>query len=545
VIRNPVIPGFNPDPSIVRVGRDFYIATSTFEWLPAVQLFHSTDLQHWDLIGHVLGGDEAPDLRGVHPSGGVWAPSLTHDAATGLFHVVYSVMRNQTGEHFDVSNFLVTATDIRGPWSAPSHLNSVGFDASLFHDEDGRKWLLTLEWDPREGYEHPGAILLEEYDPVAGALTGPPHRLSRGSTDRGCLEAPLLFRRNGWYYLMTAEGGTGFGHCVALSRSRAIEGPYEPAPNNPVITSSPALVAARGDRDFLRPHLFNPDADLQKAGHGSVVETPDGEWYVAHLSARPLPGTTRSVLGRETSLQKVRWTPDGWLELAAGGNLAQVTTEGPGAPAVDALGPTPAAVHDDFDGPAMDVNLSTLRVPPGPDWADLAARPGFLRLHGRDSLFSRFDVSLVAARLQAFRATASTLVEFDPQHFSQAAGLTVFYDDGNWFYLRVYASESLGVRALGILAGEEGLRREYRQHRVPLPAGPVVLRADVDHGDLQFSWHRPGDDAVPIGPVLDASLLADEPRRGFTGTMVGISCQDGFRRTAFADFGWFDLSHRQ
>jgi xylan 1,4-beta-xylosidase len=543
VIHNPVIPGFNPDPSIVRVGPDYFIATSTFEWLPAVQLFHSPDLQHWELVGHVLGGEQSPDLRGVHPSGGVWAPSLSHDPAAGLFHVVFSVMRNQTGEQFDVSNFLVTAPDISGPWSEPVYLNSVGFDASLFHDDDGRTWLLTLEWDPREGYEHPGAIVLEEYDPSARALVGPARRISRGATDRGCLEAPNLVKRDGWYFLMTAEGGTGFGHCVALARSRSIEGPYEPAPRGPVLTSHPARFCGRDDRDFLKPHLADPAAEVQKAGHGSLVETPDGEWYVAHLAARPLPGTRRSVLGRETSVQKVRWTDDGWLELASGGVLAGATTEGP-VGAGDGAPPRPATVHEDFDGPGLTPHLATLRVPASPEWADLDARPGFLRLHGRDSLFSRFDVSLVAARLQAFSATATTTVEFVPEHFSHSAGLTVFYDDGNWSYLRVYFSESLGGRALGILEAEQGQRREHVLARVRLPDdGPVVLRADVDAGALQFSWCRRGATPTPIGPVLDSSRLADEVVRGFTGTMVGITCQDAFRRTAWADFDHFHLEH--
>ena len=462
---------------------------------------------------------------------------------SGQFCVVFSVMRNQTGEQFDVSNFLVTADDIRGPWSEPTYLNGLGFDASLFHDDDGRTWLVTLEWDPREGYEHPGAIVLEEFDPAARALTGPIRRISRGSTDRGCLEAPLLFRREGWYYLMTAEGGTGFGHSVALARSRAIEGPYEPAPVNPMITSSPAPYVARGDRDFLRPELFNPEAELQKAGHGSVVETPDGEWYVAHLSARPLPGTLRSMLGRETSLQKVRWTADGWLELVAGGTLAGATTEGPAGVDLPDGPRVPPAVHDDFDGPELDVRLATLRTPATPDWADLTTRPGHLRLHGRDSLFSRFDVSLVAARLQAFTATASTQVEFTPEHFSHAAGLTVFYDDANWVYLRIYASESLGCRALGILEAEGGRRIGHRDDRVPLPDGPIVLRAEIDNGSVLFSWHPPGEEPHRIGSGIDVSRLADEPLRGFTGTMVGITCQDAARRTATADFDFFRLVH--
>jgi xylan 1,4-beta-xylosidase len=553
VVRNPVIPGFNPDPSIIRVDGDFYLATSTFEWLPAVQLFfewlpavqlfHSTNLADWTLIGHALTGDRAPDLRGIHPSGGVWAPSLSHDPATGLFHLVYSVMRNQTGEQFDVSNYLVTAPDIRGPWSEPAYLNSVGFDASLFHDDDGRKWLVTLEWDPREGYEHPGAIVLEEYDPAARSLVGPARRISRGATDRGCLEAPNLYKRDGFYYLMTAEGGTGFGHCVALARSRTIDGPYQPAPAGPVFSSHPDRFFARNDRDFLRPHLFDPRADLHKAGHGSLVQTAAGEWYVAHLSARPLPGTLRSVLGRETSLQKVRWTADGWLELTAGGSLAGSCTEAPADLAAPAGPATPPTVFDDFDGPTLDVNLATLRHSARPDWADLSARPGWLRLHGRDSLFSRFDISLVAARLQAFTANAETLVDFTPRHFSHAAGLTVFYDDANWFYLRIYHSESLGGRAIGILEADVGERREHVLDRVPLPDGPIVLRAALDHGSLQFSWHTPGTAPHRIGPVLNASRLADEPVRGFTGTMIGITCQDAARRTAYADFDHLRLDN--
>jgi xylan 1,4-beta-xylosidase len=282
---------------------------------------------------------------------------------------------------------------------------------------------------------------------------------------------------------------------------------------------------------------------MQKAGHGSVVETPDGEWYVAHLSARPLPGTLRSVLGRETSLQKVRWTADGWLELASGGTLARTTTEGPAGVELPDGPRAPAAVHDDFVGPDLDVRLATLRTPASPAWADLTARPGHLRLHGRDSLFSRFDVSLVAARLQAFTATATTEIEFSPEHFSHAAGLTVFYDDGNWCYLRVYRSESLGGRALGVLEADDGRRREHLAHRVLLPDGPIVLRADIDHGELQFSWHRPDEQPTPIGGLLDVSRLADEPLRLFTGTMVGLTCQDAARRTAAADFAYFRLEY--
>ena len=175
-----------------------------------------------------------------------------------MFYLAYSLVRSTAADYFDVDNFLVTAADIAGPWSEPVYLNSLGFDPSFFHDDDGRHWLVTLEWDPREGYEHPGAIVLEEFDAERQALPGPTTRISRGATDRGCLEAPHLYQRNGFYYLMTAEGGTGYGHGVTLARSREITGPYEPGPVNPFLTSNPAPYFGRNDRDYLRPHLYNP-----------------------------------------------------------------------------------------------------------------------------------------------------------------------------------------------------------------------------------------------------------------------------------------------
>ena len=176
MIRNPVLRGFNPDPSITRVGEDYFLATSTLVWQPGIRLFHSTDLASWALIGHGLKTGEH-DLRGLASHQGIWAPCLTFSRAEGLFYLTYSLVRSTTADYFDVDNFLVTAPDVRGPWSRPAYLNSIGFDPSFFHDDDGRHWLLTLEWDPREGYEHPGAIVLEEFDAehlISGARVANP-----------------------------------------------------------------------------------------------------------------------------------------------------------------------------------------------------------------------------------------------------------------------------------------------------------------------------------------------------------------------------------
>ena len=541
MIRNPVLRGFNPDPSITRVGNDYYLATSTFVWQPGIRLFHSTDLATWSLIGHGL-QPEAHDLRGLASHQGIWAPCLTFSRSEGLFYLAYSLVHSTTADYFDVDNFLVTASGIHGPWSRPVYLNSIGFDPSFFHDDDGRHWLLTLEWDPRDGYEHPGAIVLEEFDADRMELcSGPSTRIYRGGTDRGCLEAPHLYRRNGFYYLMAAEGGTGYGHGVTLARSRDIAGPYQPAPVNPFLTSNPAPHFGRNDHDFLRPQLYNPYADLQKAGHGCLVDTPAGEWYVAHLCARPLEPDHRSVLGRETAIQNVEWTEDGWLRLTTGDTLARLLTPGLAGKAYSDQPIDHERLRDDFDGLAIDIRFSTLRRPLT-DWASLSRHRGTLSIRGGEALTSRFDVSLVATQLQAFDAVAETRVSFAPHHFSHSAGLAVLYDDMNFAYLRLYSSESLRSTALGIVLVRAGTKHELLTDRVAVDTAEVVLQVRVRQGTLQFGWRMPNVASFhDIGPEIDATYMSDETTRGFTGTMIGMACVDSYRRNVLAHFDYFDL----
>jgi xylan 1,4-beta-xylosidase len=543
VIRNPVLRGFNPDPSITRVGEDYYLATSTLVWQPGIRLFHSTDLASWSLIGHGLTAGEH-DLRGLASHQGIWAPCLTFSRAEGLFYLTYSLVHSTTAQYFDVDNFVVTTSDVHGPWSRPVYLNSIGFDPSFFHDDDGRHWLLTLEWDPRDGYEHPGAIVLEEFDAERKELRGSTSRIYRGGSDRGCLEAPHLYRRSGFYYLMAAEGGTGYGHSVTLARSRDIDGPYQPAPVNPFLTSNPAPHFGRNDRDFLRPQLYNPHADLQKAGHGCLVDTPTGEWYVAHLCARPLEPNQRSVLGRETAIQKVEWTDDGWLRLTTGGTLPRLLTLGLANKTYSTAQIDHERLHDDFDGPAIDIRFSTLRRPWSGDWASLSRRRGALSIKGGEALTSRFDVSVVATQLQAFDAVAETQVSLRPRHFSHSAGLAVLYDNKNFAYLRLYHSESLRSNALGIVLVKEGTKQELLADRAAVDSDEVVLQVRVQHGALQFGWRLPNEAFLhEIGPEIDATYMSDEATRGFTGTMIGMACVDSYRRNVLAHFDYFDLQH--
>jgi xylan 1,4-beta-xylosidase len=449
------------------------------------------------------------------------------------------MVHSLTSNFFDLDNYLVTAPTIEGPWSDPIYLNSSGFDPSFLHDADGRHWLVSLVWDFREGYEHPGYICLQEYSRTQKRLIGERHDIYH-SKELGCVEGPHLYRRNGYYYLMTAEGGTGYGHACMLSRSRDIRGPYEPSPYNPLFTSASHRYNGIEHLDYKKPFLYNPDSTLQKCGHGSLVETQKGESYVAHICARPLLPELRCLLGRETALQKVEWTDDGWLKLAAGGNLAQREVPGPNLP--EAGWEEPPA-RDDFNEPMLDLEWSSLRQPVDESWASLTARPGYLRLWGRESLCSRHRVSLIARRIQSFHFQAETCVEFEPENFQQMAGLVCLYDDINHYYLRIYHSDSLKSRCLGLMSADNGVRSEHLESRVPIPdKGPVYLRVVVHEREMTFYYSLNCADWPVIGPVFDASRLSDEycANGQFTGAFVGIAAQDFYLRQSYADFDYFE-----
>ena len=339
-IVNPILPGFNPDPSICRVGKDFYIATSTFEWYPGVQIHHSTDLVNWRLVARPLNRPELLNMIGNPDSCGVWAPCLTW--SDGLFYLVYTDVKRFDGNFKDTHNYLTTCATIDGEWSDPVYLNSAGFDASLFHDDDGRKWWLNMVWDHRAPRSFFRGIAMQEYSVAEQRLIGERKIIFEG-TELDYTEGPHLYRRDGYYYLITAEGGTSYGHAVTMARSRKIEGPYEVDPSGPIVTS-------RND----------PDWPLQRAGHGDIVATEAGELFLVHLVSRPLPGTRISPLGRESAIEKLEYTSEGWFRLAEGHTLPQPEWDAPALPAADA---TTDIEHDDFDDPALNDVYQWLRTP--------------------------------------------------------------------------------------------------------------------------------------------------------------------------------------
>ena len=525
MIRNPMLPGFNPDPSICRVGGDYFIATSTFEWYPGVQIHRSTDLVNWDLVCRPLNRASQLDMRGNPDSCGIWAPCLSY--ADGLFWLVYTDVKRLDGNFKDAHNYIVTAPAIEGPWSDPIYVNSSGFDPSLFHDDDGRKWFLNMQWNHR-GRSLGGqpkspafdGILLQEWHPEHG-LIGPVRNIFAGSP-LGLVEGPHLFRRNGWYYLTTAEGGTGYGHAVTMARSRQIEGPYEMHPQTHLITSKD-----------------HPDAPLQRAGHGQIVETPTGEVYHTHLCSRPLPGRF-SPLGRETAIQKCVWGDDDWLYLEHGGPVPALDVPAP-APAT----PRPVApVQRVFDAQGLPPEFQWLRTP-HPERLFTLTDDGLV-LHGRESVGSWFEQSLVARRQEHLQYRAETeLSDFAPETYQQAAGLATYYNRHKFHFAAVTWDESLG-RCLTILScpGDwpDGALH-WPCDPVALAPGPVWLAVKVSRSVQQFYWHQ-GAEWQALGPALDAAVISDEGGRGehgsFTGAFVGMLAFDITGQARPARFRSFD-----
>ena len=537
MIRNPILPGFNPDPCICRKGDDYYMAVSSFEWFPGIPVYHSKDLKNWELLTHVLTNDTAVDLKKLPSAKGIWAPCLTYCEKEDLFYVVYGVMNSMNARYFDVDNFVIKSKNIEGPWSEPVYIHSSGFDASILHD-DGRKYIVSLEWETREGYEKPGAICMVEYCPEKKEIIGYPKRIWSGGTNRGCIEAPHLTKRGEYYYIMCAEGGTGYGHSVTMGRSKNVWGPYEGDPTNPIVTSIPGDFYERHDPDHLKPKYYNPESILQKSGHGSYVETQLGEVYLVHLTARPFVPELRCTLGRETAIQKMIWTDDGWLRMADGSNLAKEFIEESKLPEYK-LPQIPS--FDDFDSGELGIQYYSPRIMPT-SFADVKSRPGYVRIRGQESRCSLNKVSILARKLTSVYATITTKMEFKPEVHQHSAGLIMYYDNMNYIYLRKYYSDTLNSSAISIIHLENGEKTEFINTRVKVDDSPIYFRLKINGRSSYFEWSYNGENYERIGKVFDTTKFSDEYCKygEFTGTFVGITCADRVLHKHYADFDFFD-----
>jgi beta-xylosidase len=489
---NPVIPGFHPDPSICRVGEDYYLACSSFEYFPGIPLFHSRDLVHWTQIGNAL--DRPSQLRlppDSRSSGGLYAPTLRHHA--GRFWLIVTNVTPGEG------NLLVTATDPAGPWSDPIRLPGVpGIDPDLAWDEEGNCWCTFA------------GVAQIRIDPRTGETFGEPQPVWSGTPGAAAPEAPHLYHIGEHWYLMIAEGGTERGHGVSIARGSSPNGPFEPCPSNPILTH----------RSTTRP--------IQNTGHADLVQAADGSWWMVLLGVRPQGGTPGwHILGRETFLAPVSWV-DGWPV------VGEVSPELPELPWPLAPVPVPAG-RDDFESNELRPCWISLRDRPT-EHCTTKERPGWLTLRARGGSLDEPDVVFLGRRQQHLAFRARTLVDTT----EGSGGLAVRLDERHH-----YAIEATPEGTARVIARIGSLRTVAAE--LPLPAGPVVLTVHTGEAPQPHD-PRTGPDSLVFGveatdgtatqlASLDGRYLSTEVAGGFTGRVVGLYAASGA-----VHFDWFDYA---
>ena len=532
MIENPIIKGFNPDPSICKQGEDYYIATSTFEWFPGVQIHHSKDLKNWHLISRPLNRVSQLDMMGIPDSGGVWAPNLTY--ADNKFWLVYSIMREHRAFK-DVRNYVVTSEKIDGEWSDPIFLNTSGFDPSLYHDHSGKKYILNMIYDFRNYHPWNYGICLQEFDVEQQRLIGDPEIIFKG-THLQKTEGPNLYFINGYYYLFTAEGGSQFGHSITVARSKNLKGPYQVHPDNPILTA-----------------WYSPDNYLQKTGHGSLIETQDGEWYLTYLASRPIKREGKGLfeergfctLGRETAISKVYWEND-W-PYVKGGKTAHRWTEQSTLPEV--IWPKQNKKRYFSDG--MPEEFQTLRIPFTKKMGTIS-KDG-LTLFGQESLYSVFEQSLVARRFEGLNFSAETEILFSPEYYQQMAGLVCYYNSKNWVSAHITYEEEKG-KILNILNCEGCKLTWPLNEKIELKTeSSIKLKVVVSPKEYYFEYSLNNNEWVMIPITFDTYKLSDDyiakPFLGstgsaFTGAFVGLHCNDLMGTRKPATFKYFSYDEK-
>ena len=509
--RNPILQGFYPDPSITRVGDDYYLVTSTFSYFPGIPVFHSRDLVSWTQIGNAIDRPDQLDFGTLGLSRGVFAPTIEH--RDGTFYILNTCV--DCGD-----NFLITATDPAGPWSDPVWLPDLkgGIDPGLFFDTDGTAWIVNN--GPPEGtprYEGHRAIWIQRFDPVEKKTSGPRKVMVDGGVDPSTnpiwIEGPHIIRKGDWYYLVCAEGGTAEGHSQVVLRSRKPDGPYEPWSGNPILTQ----------RDLPRDRP-NP---VTSAGHADLVQLPDGSWAATFLAVRPYEGDFYNT-GRETFLLPVDWSGD-WPVILKPGEVIPYVGERPNLPAQ----PAPAVptngdfeVVDEFDGPALPPYWMMLRNP-RETWFDLTSHPGALTLKARRvGLGDNANPSFLGRRQQHQDAEAQTVLRAAPAREGDRAGLAVLQSDDFWYALSAVRRAGAVVVELRRRAGpDQASAGELLASRPLTGEGPIRFRIGGRGDAYDFAVAQGDGDWSTILANADGKLLSTRTAGGFVGAVFGPFAQ--------------------
>ncbi len=512
--RNPILPGFYPDPSICRVGEDYYLVTSTFEFFPGLPLFHSRDLVHWRQIGHVLDRPSQLPLDGVHPSGGLFAPTIRYHA--GTFYVINTLVDGLRKK----GNFIVTASDPAGPWSEPYWLEDApGIDPSLFFEADGRAWVCGTK--VRENQKFPGDshIWLQELDLESMQLVAQKFTLWRGALRRAqWAEAPHIYKVQGRYYLLIAEGGTEHNHAVTIARSNQVEGPYEPNPRNPILTHR---------------HLGR-DYPIVGTGHADIVQTQQGDWWLVCLGMRPYDGYFFNM-GRETFLAPVVWE-DGWPVVAP--DVGKLVFEGTGPNLTSH--PWPAEpVEDHFETQELGLAWNFLRTPREKFWS-LAERQGFLRLNLRpQTLMERVNPSFIGRRQQHINCTITAKMEFVPQNGSECAGIALLQRDTH--HIRCTVTLGQGGNPIVKLVRRDG-GEDTLVKKAAIVGERIEFKVEVVGQAYAFFVRDNTEPWQPLGEPVDGRVLSTPVAGGFTGAYMGMyASSNGQASENVADFDYFSV----
>ncbi len=504
--RNPILPGFYPDPSVVRVGDRFYLINSTFAYLPGIPVFESRDLVHWRQIGNVIDRPEQIDFKGLGVSRGIFAPAIEHHQDT-FYMITTAVDRG--------GNFYMTAKNAAGPWSQPTWLAFDGIDPSFFFDGDGKAYVVNNGPPAQEPlYDGHRAIWIQAFDVARGELIGPRKLIVDGGTDIArkpiWIEGPHLFKREGWYYLTCAEGGTGENHSQVIFRSRSAWGPYAPYEHNPILTQRD-LPADRVD-------------PIVNAGHADLVEAPDGSWWAVFLASRAYAKGHYNT-GRETFLLPVTWK-DGWPVILDKGRPIPYVQRGPAF--MDAASQSPLAGNftwrDEFDGKpdTQWVQLRTARK----DWYE--TKSGALQIAPGSTPLTATDYPTFLARRQQhmhFNATTRLRV---PQSAGVSAGIAAFQNETHWYFFSVRrAGQSIRLD-LNKAAG--GAARVIASAATK-PVATISLRISGDAGRYSFSFDA-GDGWQTLKADDDATHLSTDVAGGFVGTMLGMYALESTREAA-------------
>lgn len=503
--RNPIVAGFYPDPSIVRVQDHFFMVHSSFSYFPGIPIFHSRDLVNWEQIGHVLDRPEQLNLDGLEISEGIFAPAIRYHE--GTFYLVTTLVGAG-------GNFVVTATNAAGPWSEPVWLPSIdGIDPSVFFDDDGRAYI-TNNGPPIGPPKYDGhrALWIQEFDWERLEMIGPRTMIVDGGVDITrepiWIEAPHIFKVEDTYYLIAAEGGTGTGHSEVVFRSHALVGPWTPYEGNPILTQR-----------HLDPDRPDP---VTSTGHADFVKLADGSWWAVFLGTRPYEGDLYNT-GRETFMLPVRWD-GGWPVILSGDETVPYVHPRPSLP-VQPPAPIPTSgnfvVREEFDSAEPAPYWTYMRTV-RETWHDLAAGTGSLTIRARPyALRDRAQPSFIGRRQQHATFTASTEMRYAPAAHGARAGMVAFQND-DYYYFFGLARDETGLFVS--LMRRAGNGPEESIARTPIntaPGAPLQLRIDGEGSRYSFSY-RIGTGWTPLATDVDGAILSTHHAGGFVGVVLGM-----------------------